>query len=151
MEDLGLTVEELTEASRRNTVTKFGIEFVNAQRMALASLIRRPWTPEPFEMASMTDPGLYTLTNGIHINGAALILLPDVLDKIAEKAGMDYFIIPSSIHEVLIAKDDGQLTANELRKLIYDGNRNGAIIQAEDVLSDKVYFYSRKAKALKIV
>ena len=151
MENLGLTVDELAEAARRNTVSKFGIEFVNAQRMALASLMRRPWTPEPFEAASMTDPGLYTLTNSIHINGAALILLPDVLDKIGEKAGMDYFIIPSSIHEVLIAKDDGQLTANELRKLIYDGNRNGAMIQNEDVLSDKIYFYSRKTKELKVV
>ena len=42
VEKLELSVEELTEAARRNTVAKFGIEFQNAQRMALCSLLRRP-------------------------------------------------------------------------------------------------------------
>ena len=86
VEDLGLTVEELAEAARRNTVAKFDIEFVNAQRMAFSSLMRKAWTPEPFDVVRMTDPGLYTLTNRIHINGAALILIPNILEQIGEKA-----------------------------------------------------------------
>ena len=35
MEKLGLTIDELTEAARKNTVAKFGIEFENAHRMGL--------------------------------------------------------------------------------------------------------------------
>ena len=38
-EKLNLNVDELAEAARRNTVRKFGIEFQNAQRMALCSLL----------------------------------------------------------------------------------------------------------------
>ena len=150
-EKLNLNVDELAEAARRNTVRKFGIEFQNAQRMALCSLLRRPFVPESFETMTMLESGLYTLTTGIRINGAALILLPDVLERVGEKAGMDYFVIPSSIHELLVARDDGLVTAKMLKELVYDGNRTDGIIKPEDVLSDNVYFYSRKDKALKIV
>lgn len=150
LEKLELSVEELTEAARRNTVQKFGIEFSNAHRMGLCSLLRHPWTPEPFETASMSESGLYVLSTGIRVNGAALILLPDILEKIGEKAGMDYYLIPSSIHELLIARDDGLVTPKMLKELVYEGNRTDAVITAEDVLSDNIYFYSRAKKSLKI-
>ena len=151
VERLGLTIDELTEAARRNTVAKFGIEFENAHRMGLCSLLHHPWTPEPFETASMSETGLYVLTTGIRINGAALILLPDILEQIGEKAGMDYYILPSSIHELMIARDDGLVNAKMLKELVHDGNRTDAIVRQEDVLSDNVYFYSCAEKSLKIV
>lgn len=150
VEKLELSVEELMEAARRNTVAKFGIEFQNARRMALCSLLGHPSAPEPFDMVSMSEPGLYTLTTKIRVNGAALILLPDVLERIGEKAGMDYFLIPSSIHELLIAKDDGLVTAKALKEIVYDGNRTGTIVKKEDVLSDNIYRYSCAEKSLKI-
>ena len=99
----------------------------------------------------MTERSLYVLTNNIHINGAALMLVTDILDKIGEKAGMDYYVLPSSIHEVLIAKDDGQVTKNMLKDLIYDGNRTDGVVSPKDILSDNVYRYSRKNKGLTIV
>ena len=79
------------------------------------------------------------------------MLIYSILDKIGEKAGMDYYVLPSSIHEVLIAKDDGQVTKNMLKELIHEGNRTEGIVRKEDILSDNVYRYSRKAKELKIV
>lgn len=151
MEKLELSVEELMGAARRNTVAKFGIEFQNARRMALCSLLGHPSAPEPFDTVSMSEPGLYTLTTKIRVNGAALILLPDVLERIGEKAGMDYFLIPSSIHELLVAKDDGLVTAKALKEIVYDGNRTNAIVKKEDVLSDNVYRYFCAEKSLKIV
>ena len=94
---------------------------------------------------------IYVLTNSIHLNGAALMLIPDILEKIGDKSGVDYFILPSSIHEVLIAKDDGQVTLKMLKELIHEGNRTEGIVRKEDILSDNVYRYSHKAKELKIV
>ena len=80
-----------------------------------------------------------------------LTIIPDVLESIGEKAGMDYFLLPTSIHEVLIVKNDGLLTRKELKEIVYDGNRTGGLTKQEDILSDNVYFYSRKEKALIIV
>lgn len=150
-EKLNLTVDELAEAARRNTVRKLGIEFQNSRRMALCSLLRWPFVSESFETMTMVESGLYTLTTKIRVNGAALILLPDILEQVGEKAGMDYFVIPSNIHELLVARDDGLVSAKMLKELVYEGNRTDRIIKMEDVLSDNVYFYSRKDKALKIV
>lgn len=149
-EKLELTVDELAEAACRNTIKKFGVEFANAHRMGLYSLLWRPWTPEPFETVSMSEAGLYALSTGIRINGAALILIPDILEQIGKKAGMDYFIIPSSIHELLIARDDGLVTPKMLKELVHKGNRTDSVIKPEDVLSDNIYFYSCRAKSLKI-
>lgn len=134
VEKLDLSTDELAEAARQNTVDKFGIELINTLRMALCSLLHRPCTPEPFETAEMSDFGLYTLTNTARINGAALMLIPGVLEQLGEKAGMDYFVLPSSIHEVLIAGDDGLVTVKMLKELIYEGNRKEGIIKDEDVL-----------------
>ena len=80
-----------------------------------------------------------------------MLLIPEILEKIGNKAGMDYFILPSSIHEVLIKKDDGLLTAKDLKEIVYQNNRLDFVVKPEDVLSDNVYHYSRKDKTLKIV
>ena len=35
---------------------------------------------------------------------------------------MDYYLIPSSIHKLLVAKDVGLVTAKMFKELVYDGN-----------------------------
>ena len=78
------------------------------------------------------------------------MLIPGVLEDIGEKSGMDYYILPSSIHELLIARDDGLVSAKILKEIVHEGNRTESVIKPEDVLSDNVYFYSRTEKSLKI-
>lgn len=148
-EKLNLTVDELMEAARRNTLAKFGVQFAGAQRMALCAMLGR--SCGSFAEATMAEPGLYTLTNEIQINGAALMLIPEILEQIGEKAGMDYYILPSSIHELLIAKDDGLVTAKMLKELVHEGNRTDSVINPEDVLSDNGYYYSCTERSLRIV
>ena len=149
-EKLELTIDELTEAARRNTVSKFGIQLINIQEMNQFFTKGRHKEPKPFGEVQMVSPGLYTLTNDIEINGASLMLIPGVLEDIGEKSGMDYYILPSSIHELLIARDDGLVSAKMLKEIVYEGNRTDAVIKQEDVLSDNIYFYSRAKKSLKI-
>ena len=149
-EKLELTIDELTEAARRNTVSKFGIQLISIQEMNQFFTKGRHKEPKPFGAVQMVSPGLYTLTNSIEINGASLMLIPGVLEDIGEKSGMDYYILPSSIHEPLIARDDGLVSAKMLKEIVHEGNRTDPVIKPEDVLSDNVYFYSRTEKSLKI-
>ena len=51
----------------------------------------------------------------------------------------------------MIARNDRPVAAEMLKELVYEGNRTDSVISPEDVLSDNVYFYSRRNKALKIV
>ena len=150
MEKLGLTIDELAEAARKNTVSKFGIQLISIQEMNQFFTKGHHQDPKPFGEAQMVSPGLYTLTNGIEINGAALMLVPEVLEQIGDKARMDYYILPSSIHELLIARDDGLISAKMLKEIVHEGNRTESVIKPQDVLSDNIYFYSRAKKSLKI-
>ena len=150
MEKLGLTIDELAEAARKNTVSKFGIQLISIQEMNQFFTKGHHQDPKPFGEAQMVSPGLYTLTNGIEINGAALMLVPEVLEQIGDKARMDYYILPSSIHELLVARDDGLISAKMLKEIVHEGNRTESVIKPQDVLSDNIYFYSRAKKSLKI-
>ncbi len=148
---LDLTVDELAKAARQNTINKFGIQLISMQEMGPFFTTGHHQEPKPFQDVKMTAPGLYTLTNGIEVNGAALMLIPGILEQLGEKAGMDYYILPSSIHELLIARDDGLVSAKQLKESIYMGNRTPEVVKPAHVLSDNVYHYSRKTKSLKII
>ncbi len=91
----------------------------------------------------MDGPGecLYVLSNQEKVNGAAAILDRKMMDQICERLGEEFYVIPSSVHELLIcpAKEIG---ADSLRDMIREVNAT-AVDQAER-LSDHPYRYSRK-------
>ena len=61
---------------------------------------------EKMDMEAMENP-MFCLTNKAKMNGASLLLQEDIRKQIGECLGSDYFVIPSSIHEVLIIPDNG--------------------------------------------
>ncbi len=63
--------------------------------------------------------------------------------------GSDLFILPSSIHEVLLLPDTGNEDSGELKKMVSEVNRS--YVAAEEVLSDTLYRYDRAGKRVVIV
>lgn len=59
-----------------------------------------------------TDPGsmdmLYVASVEGMRHGAGVLAYPGFLNDAAEKLGGDFFILPSSIHEVLLMRDEGK-------------------------------------------
>lgn len=51
-------------------------------------------------------PMLMVLTNDKGLNGAAAMFYPGQLDQVADGFHSDFFVLPSSVHEVLILPDD---------------------------------------------
>ena len=82
--------------------------------------------------------GMYVLSNESRVNGAAVLVYPGILEKCAAKAGGDYFIIPSSIHEVLILVEEEART-RELLELVR--NVNDERVFEEERLSYHLYRY----------
>ncbi len=85
---------------------------------------------------------MYVLTNRNSQNGAACILYPNVLKEFAERMESDLYILPSSIHEVILIRDQGIEDTDVLKNMVKDVNRTQ--LAPEEVLSDQVYRYSRK-------
>jgi len=82
---------------------------------------------------------LYVLTNAIRLNGAAVLFYTDCLRKFADSVERDVFVLPSSIHEVLLIPVDEAVSAWDMRQVVEAVNHQ--IVSEEEVLSNHVYRY----------
>lgn len=103
----------------------FAIDPSMAQRMF--------WLPE------YINPQLWVFTVSNLRYGASVILLPKNLEEIRKSIGEDYYILPSSKHEV-IAVPASAFDVEALHSAVGIINKNE--IAPEDKLSDSIYLYS---------
>ena len=57
---------------------------------------------EEVDLKDYVPSDMYVLTNESKLNGAACILYENVLYDFAQKLGADLYILPSSVHEVIL-------------------------------------------------
>ena len=99
--------------------------------------------PEEWEQG---EEDVHILTNSSRNFGAAAILYPSCLKRIGEYLGKDFYIMPSSIHEVIILPVSMAPSWEELDLIVREMNQTQ--LDREDVLSDRVYFYCREKEKL---
>lgn len=85
---------------------------------------------------------LYVLTNSSRVNGAACILYDNLLKKFANDVHSDLYILPSSVHEVIIVPKKNAFDKSELADMVREVNEQG--VSQDEILSDNVYKYNRK-------
>lgn len=86
------------------------------------------------------------LSNKTGVNGASVMLYPDVLDGLAEKFDSNLYILPSSIHELIVIPSVVDGKQEELSDMVKDINKNH--VNREEVLSDTAYFYDRRQRKI---
>lgn len=92
---------------------------------------------------------LKVLSNTKRMHGAACMLYGGVLDELAREEGRNFYILPSSVHEVILLADTGFGSAQELKRMIVEVN--GTQVAPEEVLSDSLYYYDSTDKRVKII
>lgn len=97
---------------------------------------------------SFHDAPLLVLSNKQSMFGAAAMLYPDVLDKIADQTCEEFYILPSSVHEVLLLKKDDGVSPDQLQKMVED--INSSVVTPQDVLSNNVYYYDPLIREIEI-
>ena len=95
----------------------------------------------PADIEQLTEY-MYVMTNKTRNLGAAAILYPDALKKAARMIGGNFYILPSSIHEVILIPESYGASRMQLEIMVEEINENE--VAAEEVLSDTVYYYSSK-------
>lgn len=106
--------------------------------------------PKPENLLETSDSlegfDMCVLTNDARFNGANAILNENLLEKLFEKTGSDFVIVPSSIHEVIIIPnlDNVPIGLEELPGIIAEINGNE--VSPEERLSNKVYRYDSQRK-----
>lgn len=87
----------------------------------------------------------FVLSNKFGHKGASFILFPHALYEIYERYENDFYIIPSSIHELLTLSDE-VATPDEVREIIKEVNNSE--VSEEERLSYNVYKYDHILNAV---
>lgn len=84
---------------------------------------------------------MYVLSNCGWYYGAALMAVGHVMEEIADKLESNLYVIPSSIHEVIILPTKDRDNLEELVELVKSVNKS--CVREEEILSDNAYYYVR--------
>lgn len=95
------------------------------------------------------DGAMFVLTNESGIFGASALFYPGVIDRISEILGVGFYILPSSVHEVIILPDTGAHDAEALKQMVLEANRT--VVKPNEVLSDNVWYYNYNFDEIQIV
>lgn len=146
MEMWGVTEEELHEEAIHNTVELLPMEF-----KGIDTVIRSLAGLEETGMKDLLPEDLmYVLSNCICNYGAAAILYEGVTEKIADLLDDSYYVLPSSIHELIIVPGRNQMDAQTLETMVREINETQ--VGEEEILSNHIYYYDKeKEPELKIV
>lgn len=100
------------------------------------------YVPEPL------DVPMKVLTNRAKCNGATCMVYPGMLRGISEQFKENLYILPSSVHEVIILPESEVTDTDQVREMI--NQVNVSCVDREEVLSDSLYFYNYSLNRLEI-
>lgn len=146
----GIDVEQLHQdalnAERGREIVLFDIEDITSEVLDPLGWKEENLLESDNVKERFSEREMYVLTNKSSQFGAAAIVNDDVMKRAGEIVGGDYFVLPSSKHELMLLRDNGQFTQEELEEKVRYINETS--ILPDDILSDKVQFYDTKTNEL---
>lgn len=91
---------------------------------------------------------MYVLSNKDRVNGASAMAYEGVIGRFAGDLGCDLYILPSSIHELIIVPEAEEMDPGSLVRMIREVNDTQ--VSREEVLSYSLYRYSREREAVEV-
>ncbi len=156
MNSWGITREELHQSALSNMESKSVSSFKSMQEVMMEMML--PDMAERFggdmdaardAVSSMLPPddgAMYVLTNQEKLNGATALLDAKIMGEISEKYGENFFILPSSLHEVLIVPAREGMELSVLENMVQEVNATQ--VAPQDRLSDHVYKYDAQEQSV---
>lgn len=133
-------VEELHQIALANSPELLPAVF-KPMRAVVEDLLGLPCDEEGFD-----EDIMFVLTNPWRSFGAACMLYNGILEQIAATLGENYYILPSSIHEIIVIPESQAPCKEHLMDMVREVNETQ--VDLEDILSDNVYYYDFASKTL---
>lgn len=144
LKNWNVTIDDVYKAALKNTP-----DLLHSKISSMAALFEKCSVNVDGEEVDLKDyvpSDMYVLTNESKLNGAACILYENVLYDFAQKLGADLYILPSSVHEVILLPKLSMFEKDELVNMVKEVNTEG--VAADEVLSDHVYEYNRTERLI---
>ena len=138
MEQFHLSEEEVVSNAVKNTPLLFPATF-KAMKDVLGELMGY--------LVDDCDVPLWVLSNEQNVNGASAMGYENLLDKIATQLGTSFYVLPSSLHEVLICTNL-EMPPAILREMVQMVNEDQ--VAESDFLSDEVFYYDYDNHSLSV-
>lgn len=148
LEAFGLTEEELYEVAIENSIRSFPAD-ISSMESVILDMMRKDekidGIVEDSEIQEWLFPQntcqMFVLTNNRKIFGAVCMLYHNVLANFAREIDSDLYLLPSSIHEVILIPTKDSISVEYLAEMVKEINITEVL--PEERLSDHVYLYSR--------
>lgn len=149
MEMWGICTDELYALALENTPRLFFWECSSLKEVLkdLACLDLSGEAVAP-RAGSNGELSMRVLTNKQKHYGAACMLYPGLLEKLALMGGRNLYILPSSIHDLILLEDTGEWCEEEFKEMI--ASVNATVVAPEEVLSNSLYYYDINDKTVRI-
>lgn len=126
-----VTPEELMTLARENTPALLPYEVKNMYHIL----------KDEFSIPTPNTYPMFVLTNTSRLNGAVCILYKNLLKQISDKLSSDFYILPSSVHEVILIPTSNKGSILELSEMVKEVNATE--VAEDELLSEHAYYYSR--------
>lgn len=143
-----VTADELLALARKNVTRLLPAELFTMQQAVDEILRAVPGKRKNLLIESVTeaDDFMYVLSNPIRSFGAACIVYPEVLDMAGQVLGEDYYVLPSSVHEVVLVPASKGMKPEDMNAMVTEINQTQ--VAEEEILSNHAYLYQREARRL---
>lgn len=138
MKQWGVTEQDLYEAAMKNTPEIMGVRVETMQD--ITSRVMEEEVPET---------GMLVVSSQDRERGAGVVLYPGFLKEMHRRYGCDIYVIPSSVHEMILVPKFEGMDSEYLKAMIKEVNK--CTLLPEDVLSDSLYEYDSENDKLQMV
>lgn len=151
----GITLEELYRNSIANSYRIYPCYVESLSNIVLndfnANRYRLPdEVVEDLEIIESvaSEVKIYILTNTSKLYGATVMLYDNVIKDFADTHGSNVYILPSSVHELMLVPEREDMDAAFLKELLTDANDSS--VGFVDLLGQEVYYYDRDSDIVSI-
>ena len=122
IENMGVTPEQLHADALENAP-----RIKPAEIKGMGEVLAEMMGVEQAEMMGLypvrpEDEQIFVASVPDKVHGAGVLAYQDFMDQAAERAGGDFYILPSSIHEILIVPDNGKMGLSDLENMVKEIN-----------------------------
>ena len=141
---MGYEERELMRDAMKNTVAAHPAKLIEMQKVMMDMAGLRKLTPEDNLLSNSPAPvedfTMLILSNTDLYFGAAALFYPEIKQRIADITGGSFYILPSSVHELIILPDNGTQDERALAQMVR--SVNSAEVAPEEQLGNKLLYYN---------
>ncbi|MED9903726.1 MAG: DUF5688 family protein [Lachnospiraceae bacterium] len=141
----GISEEELFADARENTLKKLGAEVRSMDEILLEMMEEQLETADTRQLKNMLDNRteqeipMYIMTLRGRYFGAACICFEEMLKSFSDRCGKSFYILPSSVHELILIPESGREEPETLKNMVREINADHVLL--EEQLSDNIYYF----------